>query len=117
VHSHGRLSRLEVRELLYNSDALVLASKSEVQPLSLMEAMSTGIPVVATEVTPRSLRIGDGCHIVKTGDADALAEMMKSVSLQKDYDRRKVSEIIAEKFSPKAVALELEQLFLSVVEG
>ena len=117
VHSHGRLSRQEVRELLYNSDALVLASKSEVQPLSLMEAMSTGIPVVATEVTPRSLRIGEGCHIVKTGDADALAEMMKSVSLQKDYDRRKVSEIIAEKFSPKAVALELEQLFLSVVEG
>ena len=117
VHSHGRLTRQEVRELLYNSDALVLASKSEVQPLSLMEAMSTGIPVVATEVTPRSLRIGEGCHIVKTGDADALAKMMESVSRQIEYDRRNVSEVIAKKFSPKAVALELEQLFLSVVEG
>jgi glycosyltransferase involved in cell wall biosynthesis len=95
----------------------VLASRSEVQPLGLMEAMSTGIPVVPTEVTPRSLSIGEDCHIVKTGDADALAKMMESVSRQIEYDRRNVSEVIAKKFSPKAVALELEQLFLSVVEG
>ena len=116
VHPHGRIVRQAVRDLLYNSDALVLASKSEVQPLSLMEAMSTGIPVIATEVTPRSLRIGEGCHIVPIGDADALARMMEKVGRQ-DYDGREVSEIITRRFSPKAVARELEQLFQEVVEG
>lgn len=116
MYPHGRISRQAVRDLLYNTDALVLASKSEVQPLSLMEAMSTGIPVIATEVTPRSLRIGEGCHIVPIGDADALARMMEKVSRQ-DYDGREVSEIITRRFSPKAVARELEQLFQEVMEG
>ena len=84
--------------------------------MSLMEAMSTGIPVIATEVTPRSLRIGEGCNIVPVGDADALARMMEKVSRQ-EYDGREVSEIITRRFSPKAVARELEQLFQEVVEG
>lgn len=76
---HGDLSREEVRDLLWQCDALVLASRGEVQPLVVMEALSTGIPVVGTEVIPQSERIDGGVVISKTGDAESLREDMKKV--------------------------------------
>lgn len=71
---HGELDKHGVRDLLYACDALVLASRSEVQPLVVLEAMSTGIPVVGTEVIPQSERIEGACLIAKTGDAQSLRE-------------------------------------------
>ena len=47
VHLHGHLNKHSVRDLLWQSDALVLPSRSEAQPLVVLEALSTGIPVVS----------------------------------------------------------------------
>ena len=41
----------EVKNLLYSSDLFVLASKIEGIPVSVMEAMSTGIPVITTKIS------------------------------------------------------------------
>lgn len=73
---HGELDKYAVRNLLYDCDALVLASRSEAQPLVILEAMSTGIPVISTEITPQSERIEGACLIAKTGDAESLREKM-----------------------------------------
>ena len=41
----------EVKKLLYSSNLFVLASKIEGIPVSVMEAMSTGLPVITTKIT------------------------------------------------------------------
>ena len=114
VKTYGRIDKQGVRELLYQCDALVLASRSEVQPLVLLEAMSTGIPVVSTECIPQCLRIKDGCTIVPIGDADALAAAMQSV-MEHDTDGRACSEAVRQMASPEAVGKKLEDIFNEVV--
>jgi glycosyltransferase involved in cell wall biosynthesis len=111
IIAHGLLDKEAVRTLLYQCDALVLASRSEVQPLVLLEAMSTGIPVISTECIPKSLRIKDGCTIVPIGDAQALADAMKELMQHPYADGRQLSERVAALASPKVVSKQLEQVF------
>ncbi len=113
--THGLIAREEVRRLLYESDALVLASRSEVQPLVLLEAMSTGIPVVATTCIPRCLQLGEGCSIVPVDDAQALAAAMHAVMENGPIDGASLSAQVATIASPRAIGRQLEQLFSEVM--
>lgn len=107
---HGEITKTQVRQLLYECDALVLPSRSEAQPLVLMEAMSTGIPVVSTEITPQSERIAGACLIAQTGDAQSLAEKLKEcMSIRPS---RHFSEAIRAIASPETVAVQLEEVIL-----
>ncbi len=115
VHTYGRVDKQRVRSLLYECDALVLPSRSEVQPLVLLEAMSTGIPVVATECTPRCLRIEGGCTIVPVDNARALAEAMKGLMLTDHPDGQCLSEKVKALASPEVVGRSLEKLFNGIV--
>jgi len=108
----GEKNRDEVRELLYQCDALVLASRSEVQPLVLLEAMSTGIPVVATEATPKSERIEGVCLIAKTDDADSLVQQMEKVKAIAPSPA--ISQAVRAIASPDVIATQLETLFQSI---
>ena len=109
--THGLISRDAVRNLLYQSDTLVLASRSEVQPLSLLEAMSTGIPVIATECVPQSLRIIGGSTIVPIDDVSALSETMADMMNRPVVDGRWLSQEVARIASPEVVGRKLEKLF------
>ena len=111
---YGLLDRQAVRNLLYQSDALVLASRSEVQPLVLLEAMSTGIPVIATECIPQNLRIEGGCTIVPTDDVGALADAMKLV-MEKSVDGKQISEKVKAMASPQVVGQKLSNLFSQII--
>ena len=111
ITTHGLLDRDAVRELLYQSDALVLASRSEVQPLVLLETMSTGIPVISTECIPQSLRIEGGCTIVPVNDADALAKAMRQMVEHYDFDGKAVSEAVSRLASPAVIGQKLTALF------
>lgn len=113
--THGLLDKEAVRELLYHCDALVLASRSEVQPLVLLEAMSTGIPVIATECIPQSLRIEDGCTIVPVDDVKALTEAMKSMVQQSAFDGKAVSEKVRQIASPEVIGRRLSTLFTDLL--
>ena len=115
IFVHGLIDKEAVRTLLYQSDALVLASRSEVQPLVLLEAMSTGIPVIATDCIPQSLRIEGGCTIVPVDDVDALAEAMKMVSEQPSFDGKGVSEKVRQMASPEVIGQQLSALFTDIL--
>jgi len=114
VHTYGRVDKQRVRSLLYECDALVLPSRSEVQPLVLLEAMSTGIPVVATECTPRCLRIEGGCTIVPVDNARALAEAMKGLMLTDHPDGQCLSEKVRAMASPAVIGRRLSELFTQI---
>lgn len=117
VRAYGRLDKQGVRRLLYDCDALVLASRSEVQPLVLLEAMSTGIPVVSTECIPRNLRLEGGCTIVAIGDDGALADAMLQVTTHPLSDQEAVllSERVAALASPQVVGRQLESIFREAI--
>ena len=116
ITTYGRLDKEDVRRLLYDCDALVLASRSEVQPLVLLEAMSTGIPVISTECIPQNLRISGGCTIVPVDDAQALAEAMQKIAQEictrlKNYPSERLSEKVRAMASPEVVGRKLETVF------
>ena len=108
---HGDLNRQQVRELLYQSDALVLASRSEVQPLVVMEALSTGIPVVGTTTIPQCQRIAGGVLISPIGDAQQLAKHLRDVTHITPSPH--FHEAITQLSSADAVAAQLTKLFSS----
>ena len=75
----GRLRRLgyrtDVAAILAASDLFVLPSFVEGQPMSVIEAMLTGLPVVASDLFSTREQVVDGQTglLVPAGDADALA--------------------------------------------
>lgn len=68
--------RHDVPAILHNLDVFVLSSHMEGQPLAILEAMSAGRPIVATDVGGNSLLLDGGrCGIlVPPRDPHALAE-------------------------------------------
>ena len=114
MFTHGLMDRQAVRQLLCVSDALVLASRSEAQPLVLLEAMSTGIPVVSTEVIPQNLRLEGGCFIVPVDNADALADAMKHVA-ETPIDGQQISQQVAQLASARVVGERLEKVFKEAI--
>lgn len=116
ITSHGNLDRTQVRELLYSSDVFVLASRSEVQPLSILEAMSTGIPVVSTECVPRSLRIDNGCFIAPIDNAAKLCKLMSRLVDGNGTDGRRISCEVEKLASKEAVGKKIETEFIRITE-
>ena len=110
VMLHGEISKSAIRDLLYYSDALVLATRGETQGLVLLEAMSTGIPAISTEAIPQSVRPEEGCVFVPVDDADALAGAMKHAVSSPVTDGAKLSEIARLMASPAAIAPQIAQV-------
>ena len=71
-------------------DALVLPSAWEALPLAVLEAMSCGLPVVATRVggVPEAVQDGVTGRLVAPGDAQALAGALTEVLGDADVRRR-----------------------------
>lgn len=75
----GSQGQAEVLRRLTEGDIFVLPSHSEGQPLSVLEAMATGLPIVATRVgaIPDLVRCGEEGLLVEPGDIDGLAEAIE----------------------------------------
>ena len=76
VHLLGK--RPDVPDLLAAADLFVLPSHFEGLPLSVLEAMGAGLPVVATRVSGTSEAVADGVtgRLVEPNDPAALATAM-----------------------------------------
>jgi glycosyltransferase involved in cell wall biosynthesis len=73
--------RADVADILRASDVFVLSSRWEGNPLSVMEAMAAGLPVVSTGVggVPELVREGETGLLVPSEDAGALAQAMQAL--------------------------------------
>ncbi|HYH62975.1 MAG TPA: glycosyltransferase [Solirubrobacterales bacterium] len=73
--------RSDVPELLHLADLMLLPSRSEAMPMSVLEAMAVGVPVVATDVGDVRRTLGGGGICVPVGDARALEEAAENLLL------------------------------------
>jgi len=73
--------RADVADILRASDVFVLSSRWEGNPLSVMEAMAAGLPVVSTAVggVPELVREGETGLLVPSEDAGALARALQAL--------------------------------------
>ena len=78
----GYRSQEEVAQILSRSAALVLPSFAEGVPVVLMEAMATGLPVVATRIAGVAELVEDGVsgRVVPPGEEEDLAQAMLDVT-------------------------------------
>jgi glycosyltransferase involved in cell wall biosynthesis len=71
--------RGDVQEVLAGADVFVLTSRSEGMPVSVLEAMAAGLPVVASRVggVPEQVADGETGLLVEPGDASGLAAALE----------------------------------------
>lgn len=76
VDFKGYLNQQEVAEQLRNADLFVLPSYAEGLPVVLMEAMATGVPVIATRIAgiPELVQDGVTGRLVNAGDLERLVQ-------------------------------------------
>jgi glycosyltransferase involved in cell wall biosynthesis len=107
-----------IDEWLLKFDLFVISSVSEGQPLVLLEAMSYGLAIVATNVggIPDTLKDGEEGLLVKPGNPDLLAAAMEKLIdnelLRKSFGR-KAKERVERDFSIEAICNQYEKLYLS----
>jgi glycosyltransferase involved in cell wall biosynthesis len=84
----GNLSEQEVARELSSSDLFILPSLAEGLPVSAMEAMAVGVPVIATNIagTSELIESGKSGLLIPPTDPEAIAEAI--VVMASDYEFR-----------------------------
>jgi glycosyltransferase involved in cell wall biosynthesis len=113
----GRVHFLGVREdipaLLAASDVFVLASDWEGNPMSVMEAMGAGLPIVATAVGGVPEVVGEGGILTPPGDGQALATAMAELLIHPERRAQlgKVARRLASAFGAESMIAAYARLF------
>lgn len=94
-------------------DALVISSINEGTPVSVIEALATGCPVVTTAVggLPDLLEGGKLGTLVPSGDADALAQALLTPPPQVD-----ARALMHERYSVDRLVSDLDTLYRRLIE-
>ena len=115
---HG--ASLDVPGFLSRLDTFVLCSLSEGLPLTLVEAMAAGLPVVGTDVgaIPELVRAADCGWLCAAGDPGQLAEaLLQSLHCEARVQRGlRGREYVIERHSVESMTTGYEQLFERLLE-
>ena len=119
VNFAGWVNGNQKAQLLNNCDVYVLPSYFEGLPISILEAMSYGKPVISTNVggIPEIVKPGFNGWLFQPGDHQALnniiREAMENKELLKQYGNNSLS--ISKKYTPESVFQSLNNLYKQVL--
>lgn len=119
VKFHGLKTKLEIAEFMRNSNFFVLPSLWETLSCVLIEAMASGLPIIASNVggIPEILNKDIGI-LVKPKDID---ELIKAVDYMldyyQDYSSDKISQYAKERFSYESVGKVLTEVYEEIIYG
>jgi len=113
--------RDDIPSLLAMSDVVVASSRREGLPVNIMEAMATGLPIVATDVRGhRDLIInGENGYIVGLDDIEGFAKsieyLYKYKELRNKFGKKGIE--IVQKYSLVNVLREMESLYQKLLKN
>ena len=98
------------------SDMFIMASENEGMPLSIIEAMSCGVPVVAVNRggMPEIVSDGDTGYIAEYGDIKDIAEKCMKIASDEGAQRkmgRNSRDMVEKKFDMKKNVAEYEKYY------
>ncbi|MEE9346492.1 MAG: glycosyltransferase family 4 protein [Methylococcales bacterium] len=118
----GWISGDQKLTLLKEADIYILPSYQEGLPISILEAMSAGLPIVSTPVggIPDAVIDGENGYLIEPGDFKALAS--KILLLSEDHNLWKKlslrsSEIAKQKFHMSRIETELTDLYNKLISS
>jgi len=102
--------RSDVPSLLAASDVFVLASKSEMLPISILEAMRAGLPVIASDVggVGEAVVHGETGFLVPSGSVSALAKALTDLTADVDL-RRRMGHSARQRFTEQFISSRMDE--------
>jgi len=119
VRFHGLKTKQEVAEFMRKADVFVLPSEWENLPCVIIEAMASGLPIVATNVggIPEIVNNEAGI-LVPPKDAQALAQALSDVLENLDqYQGERIAWQAKQRFSREVVGQMLDNLYKELVRA
>jgi len=116
VNFTGYQKKPAVAEMLSHHHALVLSSEVETFGVALVEAMTAGLPVIATRCGgPESIISLETGMLVKRNDSVKLAKAMrKMIDCYSTYDPNKIRQIALERYGDKAYVTHITDTINSI---
>lgn len=120
VEFAGRVPHERVKDYMNQAEVFVLSSLSEGFPVTILEAMACGLPIVATHVggVPDIIEDGANGYLVDTMNqeqiAKALLNLLQGGQLRKEMSDNNRKE--AEKYRWDTVAATLEEIYQDSVK-
>ena len=115
----GEISYIDVAKEMKQAHSLVMFSRYENSPCSIIEALCCGLPVIATNVggIPELLVKHNGL-LIETLDKEALVVALASmVTNYTMYDRKKIAEQAKSRFSYPVIGKKLDEVYASVISN
>jgi glycosyltransferase involved in cell wall biosynthesis len=116
----GAQPSAEVCQWLQASDVFTLVSRREGLPVSLIEAMATGLPAVVSDIPGTAQLIVDGTHGFRVPVRDekaiatALGDLFGNALLRAQFGAA-ARPVVVDKFSTSRVLAEYERLFNELI--
>jgi len=113
--------RSDVANLLNCSDVVVLSSETESAPLTLLEGMSSGLPVIATRVGGIPEIVDDGVNgfLVQSKNPEAIAERILDLNADPELRRRLGAAArarVLERYTAEKVVGQYTEIYESVTD-
>jgi glycosyltransferase involved in cell wall biosynthesis len=113
---HGRLPKTRIAEMMRASDLLVLPSRFENLPCVIIEAMSSGLPVVSTSVggIPELVGALDGILVPPEQPAALAGALADVLGNPGRFDSSAVASRAAARYGLEAVGSQLASIYADV---
>ena len=118
IHFLGMVNRAELPDVFHDADVFLSASTTEVHPISVIEAIASGLPFVAVKDEAFEGMLEDGLNGYEAPldvrkYANVLADLLPDRERLKKFGEH--SLVLSEKYSIEAQVKSLEKLYMEAI--